>query len=101
MKTIIIVNSEEMKKEHLHALLGLSIFAEGIQNEYPHLSTNPKFKAEDIDLTHGSLLKTAKEKTIPKGCKIFNIGKYEVIALNRKNAIRKALNLRKRDFHCA
>ena len=96
---VIIINNEDMNKQHLQSLLGLAMFAESIQNEYPHISTNQKLKAKDIDLIHGSEIR--KIKSIPKGCKIWNIGKYEVIALNRKNAIRKALNLRKRDFHCA
>ncbi len=80
-----------MNKKHLQILLGFAMFAESIQNEYPHSSTNPK-----LDL--GRL--PEKEKRIPKSCKVFIIGKYSVIALNRKNAIRKALNLRKNDFHC-
>ena len=96
---VIIINTEEMKKQHLQSLLGLAMFAENILNEYPHISTNPKLRAEDIDLMHGSEIR--KLESIPKGCKIWNIGKYEIIALNRKNAIRKALNLRKRDFNCA
>ena len=37
-----------------------------------------------------------KKINIPSGCKIWYIGKYKVTALNRKNAIRKALKLRKK-----
>lgn len=36
-------------------------------------------------------------KPIPNGCQEFKIGKYSVVAINRKNAVRKALKLRAKD----
>ncbi len=44
-------------------------------------------------------IKNVRAKPIPKGCKRFVIGRYIVVALNRKNAIRKALKLRKQYNH--
>jgi hypothetical protein len=36
-----------------------------------------------------------KAKKIPKGCKIFIIGRHQIVALNEKNAYRKLLNILK------
>jgi len=92
-KVVILNNSNDMKKEHLMKIGALAMFAESVQQEYPHISVNPKL---DIDLGYLPTI----PKRIPKGCKKWRIGQYEVIALNRKNAIRKALNLRSERIIC-
>jgi len=91
---VIITKDNEMKKEHLKHILGLSMFAESIANQYPHIGyadTSKKTKHETI------INRPKQPKKIPKDCKVWKIGKYNVYALNKKNAIRKALNLRKQE----
>jgi len=86
-------NNENMKKSDLAGLFALAMMGESMLHS----------SSKDNDLYEPSLnpvLKIQKKKKIPKGCKLFKIGKYEIVSINRKNAIRKALKLRSSDFNC-
>jgi len=85
---ILIINSDEMitKKQSLLTIASLLLEEE--------ISSKTSYRKPTSDKNS---INSKKYKKIPKNCKIWNIGKYEVIALNRKNAIRKALNLRKKE----
>lgn len=76
--------NEEMNKRDIGALFAIATMGEAmLHSNYRH---NPIYDQPTII--------ESKQKPIPKGCELFIIGKYEVVALNRKNAIRKALKLR-------
>jgi len=62
-------------------LFALMAFGMAMEASYPQ----PKFTCKGKQ----------KKINIPSGCKVWCIGRYKVTALNRKNAIRKALKLRK------
>ena len=78
-------------KKQLGMLMAFAMMAEASMNNFQDNNLYPR---------QNKSATKKKDKPLTKGCSKFNIGKYTVIAINRKNAIRKALKLRASDFSC-